>query len=55
MQQANNNNGNGGFSLSAIAIRQHIGTLMLTVAVIVIGVFFLTTIQVDLPLVFPQK
>ncbi|MEH2282429.1 MAG: efflux RND transporter permease subunit [Nostoc sp.] len=48
MQQANNNNGNGGFSLSAIAIRQHIGTLMLTVAVIVIGVFFLTTIQVDL-------
>ncbi|MEH2029291.1 MAG: efflux RND transporter permease subunit, partial [Nostoc sp.] len=48
MQQAKNNNGNGGFSLSAIAIRQHIGTLMLTVAVIVIGVFFLTTIQVDL-------
>ncbi|MCC5655549.1 efflux RND transporter permease subunit [Nostoc sp. XA010] len=48
MQQANNNNGNGGFSLSAIAIRQHIGTLMLTVAVVVIGVFFLTTIQVDL-------
>lgn len=47
MQQVNNN-GNGGFSLSAIAIRQHIGTLMLTVAVIVIGVFFLTTIQVDL-------
>ncbi|MEH1927693.1 efflux RND transporter permease subunit [Nostoc sp.] len=48
MQQANNNNGNSRFSLSAIAIRQHIGTLMLTVAVIVIGVFFLTTIQVDL-------
>ncbi|MEH2274161.1 MAG: efflux RND transporter permease subunit [Nostoc sp.] len=48
MQQVNNNNGNGRFSLSAIAIRQHIGTLMLTVAVIVIGVFFLTTIQVDL-------
>ncbi|MBG1262982.1 efflux RND transporter permease subunit [Nostoc commune] len=48
MQQANNNNGNSGFSLSAIAIRQHIGTLMLTVAVVVIGVFFLTTIQVDL-------
>ncbi|MEH2061719.1 MAG: efflux RND transporter permease subunit [Nostoc sp.] len=47
MQQVNNN-GNGRFSLSAIAIRQHIGTLMLTVAVIVIGVFFLTTIQVDL-------
>ncbi|WP_448269090.1 efflux RND transporter permease subunit [Nostoc sp. DSM 114159] len=48
MQQANNNSGNSGFSLSAIAIRQHISTLMLTVAVIVIGVFFLTTIQVDL-------
>ncbi len=47
MQQTNNN-ANSGFSLSTIAIRQHIGTLMLTVAVIVIGVFFLTTIQVDL-------
>ncbi|WP_193197297.1 efflux RND transporter permease subunit [Nostoc sp. MG11] len=47
MQQGNNN-GNGGFSLSAIAIRQHIGTLMLTVAVVVVGIFFLTTIQVDL-------
>ncbi|MBD2679530.1 MULTISPECIES: efflux RND transporter permease subunit [Nostoc] len=47
MQQANNN-GNSGFSLSTIAIRQHIGTFMLTVAVIVIGIFFLTTIQVDL-------
>lgn len=37
-----------GFSISAISIRQHIGTLMLTVAVIVVGIFFLTTIQVDL-------
>ncbi len=45
MQQAKNS---GGFSISAIAIRQHIGTFMLTLAVIVIGVFFLTTIQVDL-------
>lgn len=45
MQQINNS---GGFSISAIAIRQHIGTLMLTVAVIVVGIFFLTTIQVDL-------
>ncbi len=35
-------------SLSAIAIRRHIGTLMLTLAVIVMGVFFLTTLQVDL-------
>lgn len=45
MQQAKSS---GGFSLSAIAIRQHIGTLMLTIAVIVLGLFFLTTIQVDL-------
>ncbi|WP_017316658.1 efflux RND transporter permease subunit [Mastigocladopsis repens] len=37
-----------GFSISTISIRQHIGTLMLTLAVIVVGVFFLTTIQVDL-------
>ena len=37
-----------GFSASAIAIRQHIGTLMLTLAVIVVGIFFLSTIQVDL-------
>ena len=36
------------FSISAIAIRRHIGTLMLTLAVIVIGVFFLFDIQVDL-------
>jgi len=37
-----------GWSLSATAIRQHIGTLMLTLAVIVVGVFFLSSIQVDL-------
>ena len=36
------------FSISAIAIRRHVGTLMLTLAVIVIGVFFLFNIQVDL-------
>ena len=36
------------FSISTIAIRRHIGTLMLTLAVIVIGVFFLFDIQVDL-------
>jgi hydrophobe/amphiphile efflux-1 (HAE1) family protein len=36
------------FSLSAIAIRQHIGTLMLTLAVIVVGVFFIFNLQVDL-------
>ena len=37
-----------GFSLSAIAIRQHIGTLMLTIAVIVMGIFFTTNLPVDL-------
>lgn len=37
-----------GLSISGIAIRQHIGTLMLTLAVIVVGAFFLSTIQVDL-------
>ncbi|MEW6491145.1 MAG: efflux RND transporter permease subunit [Cyanobacteriota bacterium] len=37
-----------GFSLSAISIRRHIGTLMLTLTVIVLGVFFLAQIQVDL-------
>ncbi|MFB2882269.1 efflux RND transporter permease subunit [Floridanema aerugineum] len=37
-----------GFSLSATSIRQHIGTLMLTLAVLVLGVFFFTQLQVDL-------
>lgn len=37
-----------GFSISATAIRRHIGTLMLTLAVMVVGVFFLFNIQVDL-------
>lgn len=36
------------FSLSTLSIRRHIGVLMLTVAVIVLGVFFLSTLQVDL-------
>ena len=40
--------GKSGFSLSGLSIRQHIGTLMLTLAVIVLGVFFLVQIQVDL-------
>ncbi len=35
-------------SISGLAIRQHIGTLMLTLAVMVVGIFFITTIQVDL-------
>jgi CzcA family heavy metal efflux pump len=38
----------GGFSISAISIRQHIGTLMLTLAVIVLGVFFIIKLPVDL-------
>ncbi|HEY9630779.1 MAG TPA: efflux RND transporter permease subunit [Coleofasciculaceae cyanobacterium] len=37
-----------GFSISAIAVRQHIGTLMLSLAAIVIGVFFIFNLQVDL-------
>ncbi|MBD2384596.1 efflux RND transporter permease subunit [Cylindrospermum sp. FACHB-282] len=45
MQQTNNS---GGFSLSAISIRQHIGTLMLTLAVVVLGVFFILRLPVDL-------
>ncbi|QYX30909.1 efflux RND transporter permease subunit [Sphaerospermopsis torques-reginae] len=44
MQITNNN----GFSISALSIRQHIGTLMLTLAVIVIGVFFIIRLPVDL-------
>ncbi len=37
-----------GFSISGVAIYRHIGTLMLTLAVIVVGVFITTTLQVDL-------
>lgn len=37
-----------GFSISATAIRQHIGTLMLTLAVMIIGLFFVFNLQVDL-------
>lgn len=36
------------FSISATAIRRHIATLMLTVAVIIVGVFFTFSLQVDL-------
>jgi len=35
-------------SLSGIAIRRHIGTLMLTLTVIVVGIFLLLRLQVDL-------
>ncbi|BCL37214.1 efflux RND transporter permease subunit [Nostoc sp. MS1] len=37
-----------GFSISAVSIRQHIGTLMLTLAVIVLGIFFIINLPVDL-------
>ncbi|MEA5468096.1 efflux RND transporter permease subunit [Spirulina sp. 06S082] len=37
-----------GASISAIAIRRHIGTLMLAIALIVIGLFFISRLQVDL-------
>ncbi len=45
------NNGHqtsSGFSLSALSIRQHIGTFVLTIMVVVLGMFFLTQLQVDL-------
>ena len=35
-------------SLSAIAIRRHIGTIMLAIAVVVVGIFFIFRLQVDL-------
>ncbi|MCM1983943.1 efflux RND transporter permease subunit [Lyngbya confervoides] len=37
-----------GFSLSGLSIRRHIGTLMLTIAVFVIGLFIISSLQVDL-------
>jgi multidrug efflux pump subunit AcrB len=44
----NTTSSKSGFSISGLSIRQHIGTLMLTVAVLVVGVFFFTQLQVDL-------
>ncbi|MGB3637661.1 MAG: efflux RND transporter permease subunit [Rivularia sp. (in: cyanobacteria)] len=37
-----------GFSISGISIRQHIGTLMLTLTVVILGVFFILRLPVDL-------
>jgi multidrug efflux pump subunit AcrB len=37
-----------GFSLSTLSIRRHIGVLMLTLTVIILGVFFITQLPVDL-------
>ncbi|MEM8777556.1 MAG: efflux RND transporter permease subunit [Cyanobacteria bacterium P01_G01_bin.49] len=44
----NSKNNPSRLGISGLAIRQHIGTLMLTLAVMIVGVFFVTTIQVDL-------
>ena len=48
MNVVKDNAPNNHLSISAIAIRRHIGTLMLTLAVIVIGIFYLTQLPVDL-------
>jgi multidrug efflux pump subunit AcrB len=37
-----------GFSLSTLSIRQYIGTFMLTLTVIIVGIFFITQLPVDL-------
>lgn len=37
-----------GFSLSQLSIRRHIGTLMLTLTIIILGIFFLSRLPVDL-------
>ena len=45
-----------GFSVSSIAIRRHIGTLMLTLAIFVMGAFYISRLQVDLlpSIVYPR-
>lgn len=45
-----------GFSISALAIRRHIGTLMLTLAIFVMGAFYISRLQVDLlpSIVYPR-
>lgn len=42
------NHPSSGFSLSTLSIRQYIGTLMLTLTVIIVGIFFITQLPVDL-------
>ncbi|MEN8444479.1 MAG: efflux RND transporter permease subunit, partial [Cyanobacteria bacterium J06555_13] len=42
------NSSSNNLSLSTLAIRRHIATLVLTVAVIVLGLFFIQQIPVDL-------
>ena len=46
--KSNTNNPSQGFSISGVAIRRHIGTIMLTLALMVIGLFFINNIAVDL-------
>ena len=41
-------NSSSAFSFSGVAIRRHIATLMLTLAIIVVGVFFVFSLPVDL-------
>jgi len=45
-----------GFSISSIAIRRYIGTLMLTLAIFVMGAFYISRLQVDLlpSIVYPR-
>ncbi len=45
-----------GSSISALAIRRHIGTLMLTIAILVMGAFYIGRLQVDLlpAIVYPR-
>ncbi|AFY71617.1 acriflavin resistance protein [Thalassoporum mexicanum PCC 7367] len=47
-QPTTKNSSSSRFSISTVAIRRHIGTLMLAIAVVVVGIFSLTQLQVDL-------
>lgn len=51
-----NTTGQNTTGFSALAIRQHIGTLMLTIAIFVMGAFFISRLQVDLlpAIVYPR-
>ncbi|MCA6612783.1 MAG: efflux RND transporter permease subunit [Pseudanabaena sp. M158S2SP1A06QC] len=55
-EQKSSNPKPAGFSISAIAIRRHIGTLMLTLAIFVMGAFYISRLQVDLlpSIVYPR-
>lgn len=55
-EQKSSNPKPAGFSISVIAIRRHIGTLMLTLAIFVMGAFYISRLQVDLlpSIVYPR-